>query len=53
MSLMGYVSEDIEEMMEMVHHASNYAYDAKDMPVVEGCNKALEFFEGLLIEGRV
>lgn len=51
MSLMGYTEKDILKMMKSI----NIAYEIIDGPehVEAGLMEANEFFEGLLIEGRV
>jgi hypothetical protein len=53
MSLMGYTEDDVEKMKEHIYSAIDYASNAKDQEVVEGCQNAIDFLDGLIIEGRV
>lgn len=50
---MGYTEDDVEKMKKHIGFAMDYASDAKDQEVVEGCQNAIDFLDGLIIEGRV
>ena len=51
--MLGYRESDIIKMQDNIGHALDYAYDAKDMEVVSGCQEAINFLEGLLVEGII
>lgn len=57
MSLMGYEEVDVIKMREAIERANNfilrYPSDTMDKSWLEELNKASEFFECLIIEGRV
>ena len=55
MSLMGYTDVDVIKMKEAITTAHKYLpmFAEFNGEVIEGLQEAIDFLEGLLIEGRV